>query len=276
VKILISADMEGITGVTAPEDVLPGNAAYDRFRRFFVRDVNAAVAGAFDGGATEVLVNEGHYHMRNLLLEDLDERAQLIVGHQKPHVMMEGIDRGVDLVFLVGYHAAAGEVGVLSHTFLPRGWIVRLNGEICSEGRMNALLAGAFGAGVGLVTGDQAACADALRFAPAARTVAVKEQIDRYAAICLPPARTEPAIREAAEQACRNAGEHRPVVADPPYRWSTWFANPSAAGRGELVPGVERVDANTLEWSFDDFPSSLKTFEAVAFLAGTAFEQVWD
>jgi D-amino peptidase len=276
VKVLISADMEGITGVSAPEDVLPGNAAYERFRRFFVRDVNAAIAGAFDGGATDVLVNEGHYHMRNLLLEDLDERAQLIVGHQKPHVMMEGIDRGVDLVFFVGYHAAAGEPGVLSHTFLPRGWIVRLNGEICSEGRMNALLAGAFGAGVGLVTGDQAACEDALRYAPGARTVAVKEQIDRYAAICLPPSRTEPAIREAAAHACRNVGEHPPVVVDPPYRWATWFANPSAAGRGELVPGVERTDANTLEWSSDDFPGSLRTFEAVAFLAGTAFEQVWD
>lgn len=275
-KILISADMEGITGVTAPEEVLPGNAAYERFRRLFVRDVNAAIAGAFDGGATEVLVNEGHYKMRNLALEDLDERAQLIVGHQKTYVMMEGVDRGVDLAFFVGYHAAAGEVGVLSHTFLPRGWIVRLNGEICSEGRMNAMLAGSFGVGIGLVTGDQAACSDAVRFAPAVRTVAVKEQIDRYAAICLPPSRTEPAIREAAAHACTNASDHRPVVTDPPFRWATWFANPSAAGRAGLVPGVNRPDGNMLEWSSEDFATSLKTFQAVAFLAGTAFEEVWD
>lgn len=275
-KILISADMEGITGVTAPEEVIPGSASYERFRRLFVRDVNAAIAGAFNGGATDVLVNEGHHKMRNLLLEELDDRAQLIVGHQKTYVMMEGIDRGIDLVFLVGYHAAAGEVGVLSHTFLPRGWIVRLNDEICSEGRMNAMLAGAFGVGVGLVTGDQAACADAVRFAPGVRTVAVKEQIDRYAAICLPPSRTEPAIREAAEQACRNAADHRPVVVDPPFRWVTWFANPSAAGRGGLVPGVERTDGNTLEWNSGDFAESLKMFQAVAFLAGSAFEEVWD
>jgi D-amino peptidase len=275
-KILISADMEGVTGVTAPADVIPGSTAYERFRRLFVRDVNAAIAGAFDGGATDVLVNEGPYYMRNLLLEELDERAQLIVGHQKPYVMMEGIDRGIDLVFFVGYHAAAGEVGVLSHTFLPRGWIVRLNGEICSEGRMNAMLAGSFAVGVGLVTGDQAACADALRFAPAIRTVAVKEQIDRYAAICLPPSRTEPAIREAAADACRNAAEHQPVVADPPYRWAVWFANPSAAGRAALIPGVERTDGTTLEWSSEEFAASIATFEAVAWLAGTAFEELWD
>jgi D-amino peptidase len=141
---------------------------------------------------------------------------------------------------------------------------------------MNALLAGSFGVGVGLVTGDRAACADAARFAPGVRTVAVKEEIDRYAAICLPPSRTEAAIREAAEQACRNATEHRPLVVDPPFRWATWFANPSAAGRGALVPGVQRRDGNTLEWSSDDFATSLKMFQAVAFLGGSAFEEVWD
>jgi D-amino peptidase len=275
-KILISADMEGVTGVTAAEDVIPGKAAWDRFRRFFVRDVNAAIAGAFDGGATGVVVCEGHYWMRNLLLEELDDRAQLIVGNQKTYLMMEGVDRGVDLVFLVGYHAASGEVGVLSHTFLPRGMVVRLNDEICSEGRMNAMLAGSFGAGVGLVTGDQAACADAVRFIHGVRTVAVKEQIDRYAAICLPPSRTEAAIREAAEAACSDAAAHRPLVGDPPFCWSLAFANPSAAGRGGLVPGVERVDDKTLVWSSDDFPSSLRTFQAVALLAATAFEEVFD
>lgn len=275
-KILISADMEGITGVTAAADVIPGNPAWDRFRRLFVRDVNAAIAGAFDGGATEVVVVEGHYWMRNLLLEELDDRAQLLVGNQKPYMMMEGIDRGVDLVFLVGYHAAAGEVGVLSHTFLPRGMIVKLNDEVCSEGRMNAMLAGAFGAGVGLVTGDQAACADAARFIPGVRTVAVKEQIDRYAALCLPPSRTEPAIREEARAACADAGAHRPLVVDPPYRWALWFANPSAAGRGGLVPGVDRVDDNTLSWSTDDVPTSLRMFQAVALLAATAYEEVFD
>lgn len=275
-KILISADMEGITGVTAAEDVIPGKPAWDRFRRFFVRDVNAAIAGAFDGGATEVVVTEGHYWMRNLLLEDLDDRAQLIVGNQKTYLMMEGIDRGVDLVFLVGYHAAGGEVGVLSHTFLPRGMIVRLNDEICSEGRMNAMLAGSFGVGVGLVTGDQAACADAARFIPGTRTVAVKEQIDRYAAICLPPSRTEPAIREEAQAACADAASFRPLVANPPFRWSLSFTNPSAAGRGALVPGVERVDDKTVVWSSDDFPGSLKAFQAVALLAATAYEEVFD
>jgi D-amino peptidase len=273
VKVLISTDMEGVTGVTAPDDVEPGTAAYERFRRLFMRDVNAAIAGAFDGGATDVLVNEGHNGMRNLLIEELDDRVQLIVGNHKPLIMMEGIDRGMDLVLLVGYHAPAGEAGVLSHTFLSRAITdVKVNGETCSEGRMNAILAGSFGVGVGLLTGDQAACADAVRYIPGIRTVAVKEQIDRYAAICLPPSRTDPLIREAAAMACKDAQSHPPLVIDPPFRWAVSLANPSMAGRAALIPTVDRVEVTAVTWSSDDFRTSYDTFAAVALIVGGSGE----
>jgi D-amino peptidase len=276
-RVLIAADMEGITGVTAPEDVLPGTAAWERFRRLFAGDVNAAIAGAFDGGATEAIVNEGHHKMRNLLIEDLDERAQLISGNHKPLIMMEGIDRDIDLVFLIGSHAPIGEAGILSHTFFAKGVTdVSLNDETCSEARMNAMLAGSFGVGVGLLTGDQAACADATRYIPGIRTVAVKESIDRYAGICLPPARTQPLIKEAAARACEGAGAHRPLVADPPYRWHVSFTNPSFAGRAALIPTVDRVGTKTVEWSSDDFRSSYDAFAAVALIVNASFEQVFD
>lgn len=273
VKVLISADMEGVTGVTAPEEVHPGTPAWERFRRLFLHDVNAAIAGAFEGGATGVLVNEGHNKMRNLMIEELDQRAQLISGGAKPLIMMEGIDREIDLVFFVGYHAPFGEAGVLSHMFLGKGvFDIRLNGETCSEGRMNALLAGSFGVPVGLVTGDDVACADAARYIPGVRTVAVKEAIDRYVAICLPPSRTEPLIREAAAQACKDTTAHRPLVIDPPYQWEMTLTNPSSAGRAALVPGVERVGARTVTWSFDDFGASVEAFAVVSTIVGGSFE----
>src|SRR5262249_18587062 len=90
-RVLISADMEGTTGVTGWNDVQPGQAQYERFRRLLTADVNAAVEGAFQGGATEVLVNEAHDGMRNILIEDLDERVEMISGLHKPLVMMEGV-----------------------------------------------------------------------------------------------------------------------------------------------------------------------------------------
>lgn len=116
---MISADMEGATGVTWSADVEPGTEQWQRFRRMFTGDVNACVAGLFDGGATDVLVNEAHSAQRNLLLEDLDERARMLTGRHKPLSMMQGIDSGVDGVVFLGYHTGAGVDGVLAHTYLP-------------------------------------------------------------------------------------------------------------------------------------------------------------
>jgi D-amino peptidase len=138
--ILISADMEGATGVTWPADVTPGTEQWQRCRRMFTSDVNAAIAGFFDAGAEGVLVNESHATMRNLLLEELDPRAVMLTGRHKDLSMVEGIQREeVTGVAFVGYHAAAGAEGVLAHTYLANSVTgVRVNGENGSEGRLNA------------------------------------------------------------------------------------------------------------------------------------------
>ena len=103
-KILISADMEGVTGVTTWDQVTPGHVEYGRFRRLMTEDVNAAVRGAFVGGADEVTVSDGHWNGGNILIEELDPRAQLNTGSPSPYSMMQGIDEGVNGVFFVGYH----------------------------------------------------------------------------------------------------------------------------------------------------------------------------
>ena len=176
-KVLISADMEGATGVTWPADVRPGTEQWQRFRKLFTGDVNAAVDGFLAGGATEVLVNEAHDTMRNLLLEELDERAELLTGRHKHLSMVEGIQHGdVGAVAFIGYHAGAGADGVLSHTYLANSITgVWVDGRPASEGRLNALVAAEFGVPVILVTGDDRACADAAGYAPEAETVAVKD-----------------------------------------------------------------------------------------------------
>jgi len=144
-------------------------------------DVNAAIAGARDSGANDVIVCDGHSSMRNLVIEELDPHASLARGRIKTYAMMEGI-AGSDLAFMIGYHAPAGEVGVLSHTWLGAAITdVKLNGDRCSEGRMNATLAGSFGVPVAMITGDDRACKDAEKYMPHARTVTVKTAVDRFA-----------------------------------------------------------------------------------------------
>lgn len=117
-KILIAADMEGITGVVCWDHVNPNHAEYPRFRRLMTGDVNAAIRGAFEGGSSEVIVSDGHNLGRNILIEELDPRARLNSGSPSPLSMVQGIDQGVKGVIFVGYHACIGsQNAILEHTW---------------------------------------------------------------------------------------------------------------------------------------------------------------
>lgn len=142
--VYISADIEGISGVVSPNHGNENYKDYERFRRLMTLEVNAAVAGAADGGADAVVVNDSHGRMSNILIEELDVRAELISGSPKPLGMMQGVEDSVDLAFLIGYHAASGTASaVLDHTTNGTVHQVRLNGEPLGEAGMNAYMAAA-------------------------------------------------------------------------------------------------------------------------------------
>jgi D-amino peptidase len=273
-KVLISADMEGATGVTFPDDCEPGHPRWEYCRRLLTGDVNAAVAGFADAGADEILVNEAHADQRNLLLDQLDERACLLIGTHKPLGMMEGIDRSPDAVAFVGYHTGAGEPGVLAHTYLPNTiTAVRINGAPASEGRMNALLAAEFGVPVVLVTGDDRACADAARYAPGAVGVAVKTCVDRYSAICLPPAASAQRIGEGARQALRSAAGPGATADD--YTYDVCFDAAHLAPVATYIPGVRQVDDLTVRFTLSTMYEAIRCFRAVTRLVTSGIEPTY-
>ena len=267
-KVYISADMEGVTGVTHSQDVIPGRSRYEQFRKLLTADVNAAIEGAAEAGATDFLVNEAHDGMRNIVLEDLDQRAEVIVGQQKPFVMMEGVSEA-DVAFFVGYHARAGTGGVLSHTFTAPQVVVgvELNGGPCSEGRVNAALAGLWDVPVGLVSGDDLTCEEAESLYIGVRTARVKTAVDRYTARCLPPEVSLRRIREAARTAVENAGELSPYTLEPPYTFTVEFATASTAAGVLFFPGLERVDDRRISWTHKDYQAAYKMFIGVMRLA---------
>jgi D-amino peptidase len=274
VKILISADMEGATGVTWPADVEPGTEQWQRCRRMFTSDVNAAVAGFLDGGADEVLINEAHATMRNLLLEDLDQRAVMLTGRHKDLSMVEGIQHGdVDGVAFVGYHAGAGAEGVLAHTYLPNSiTAVRVNGEPASEGQLNAYVAAQYGVPVVLVTGDDRACADAATYAPNAPAVAVKDCTSRYAAVCRTPAVTAAAIRSAAKQAAALTGRGEPCAAAD-YLAQVELDAAQLAQAAAIVPGVRRIADRVVEYEAWSGYELIRTFKVVCTMISAAIEE---
>jgi D-amino peptidase len=198
--------MEGITGLVDAVDVQPGGADYERGRVMMTEDVNAAVRGAVSAGATRVLVNDAHGPMRNLLPDLLHPAAHLVRGRPKAMGMLEGLEGGFDAALCVGYHARAGALGVLSHSFMGHEiedmWLdEHAVGEI---GLVHATAA-ALGVPVLLLTGDDSACAEMTQWDPGVTTVAVKLARDRFAAELRPVAEARQAIEAAAAAALRSA-----------------------------------------------------------------------
>lgn len=273
-KILISADMEGATGVTWPADVLPGTPQWERCRPIFTSDVNAAVLGFFDGGADEVLINEAHWSMRNLLLEQLDDRAEMITGRHKTLSMVEGVQHGdVDGIAFVGYHTGAGTEGVLAHTYLRNSITgVWVNDVRASEGLLNSHVVAEYGVPVVLVTGDDLTCEDALGYAPEALKVAVKDHVSRYTAVCRTPARTAADIRAAAKAAAALAVRQEPLVGGP-FTVALEFDAEHLSMAATVVPGVRRVGERKVVYTSDTMYEGIRTFKAVTTIVSAAVEE---
>ncbi len=163
-KLLISADMEGVSGLVHPTETNPGGYDYERGRALMTADVNAAVAGVLEAEpSAEVLVADAHGPFRNLLPEDLDRRVRLVRGKPRTLGMLAGLDDETDAVLFVGYHARAGEgPAVLAHTMSDAILDVRVDGRSMGEIGLNAAMAGHHGAAVVMLTGDDSACNELL------------------------------------------------------------------------------------------------------------------
>ncbi len=274
IRVLISADMEGITGVTCPDDVKPGGARWGYFRQLMAADVNAAVEGFFAAEAESVVVNDAHASKRNVPIEALDERGSLISGTHKRLGMMEGIDAGVDAVAFIGYHTGAGRQGVLSHTYIGTTILdVQINGEPANEGRMNALLAAEHGVPVVLITGDDLTCEDAATWAPGAQRVAVKTCIDRYAARCLPPVQTAALIRAAAERSVESV--ESPARPEGPFTYEVMFDATQAVIATTAIPSVEQVGERSVAFTLPTMVEAIRCFKVVSTLAAGSTEAAY-
>ena len=234
-------------------------------------EANAATAGAFDGGASSVVVNDSHGDMYNLLPEKLDPRAELILGSPKTLSMMQGFGPEFDVALFIGYHAAAGTQGaVLDHTYSGRLiYEVRLNGEPATEAELNAVFAGTYGVPVGLVTGDDKACAQAAKALPGIRTVVVKEGYGRNVARSMHPSAAREAIKKAAAETVAALGELQPYRPGPPFTLEADVANTSAADLCSLAPGTDRVGPRTVRFETEDFPEAFRCLLAWTYLGSS-------
>jgi D-amino peptidase len=272
VKILIAADMEGVSGVVHWDQVNSKHKEYDRFRKLMTGDVNAAIEGACEGGAEEVIVADGHGSARNILVEELDTRARLNSGSPSPFAMIQGVDTGVDAAMFVGYHARVGSRNaILDHTWssscVANVW---LNGQPVGEIGWNASVCGHYGVPVIMISGDQTACAEAVALLGEVETAEVKQARGRMAAECLPPEVSRQKIREAAARAVRGlrAGQApEPLRLNAPLRLTLELATSDMADRAAILPGAERLEGKRVEIVLDDAPTAYRAFRSAVALA---------
>lgn len=271
-KILIAADMEGVTGVVHWDQVYPSHPEYSRFRKLMTADVNAAVRGAFAGGATSVSVVDGHNNSRNILIEDLDPRATLYSGSPMPLSMVHGVDQDVDAVFFVGYHARIGAQNAnLDHTWSDeRIFGLSLNGRLVGESALNGAVCGHFNVPVIMVSGDQTVCAEVRDFFGDVETAVVKKAIGRMAAECYPPAVTEKLIEGAAENAVKRLLAKQapaPFKFDTPITMVADFVQSEMADKAMIMPGAKRLEDRKVEYVANDMVTIYFAFRTLLALA---------
>lgn len=249
-RIYISVDMEGISGINSPEYVLRAGQLFQTGQRLMTEDVNAAVRGAFDGGADEVIVADMHAASGNILVESLDPRALLLAG--TPHQpRFPFLDESVNGVFLVGYHAMAGtERGNLEHTMSSASWFrYTVNGVPFGEVEIDAAIAGECGVPVVMVSGDDKLCEESRKMLGNIEAAMVKQGLGRQSALCLSPEYGRKRVYESAKKAVERlkSGEKFPLfMLSSPVTVQTTYKMVPDADRANVY-GTRRVDGYTVE-----------------------------
>jgi D-amino peptidase len=269
-KILISADMEGISGIVHPSETNPGGHDYERGRALMTAEVNAAVAGVLEAvPGAEVLVADAHGSFRNLLPEELDRRVRLVRGKPRPLGMLAGLDDDTDAVLLIGYHARAGTgPAVLAHTIGDAVLDIRVNGRPMGEIGLNTALAGFHGAPVVLLSGDDAACAELLELVPGAATVAVKQALGQVAATALHPDEAREQLHRVAAKAIRRHDRVPLLILTGPLKVEVDLYGPYPVDLATLIPGVTRAPgARTVTFTADDMLQAYRLIQLITQLA---------
>jgi len=260
-KVFISVDMEGVCGVIHWDDVNRRGDDYPLFRKLMTQETNAAIKGALEAGATEILVRDSHGSARNILPDLLHPEAELIRDWSGgPLSMMEGIDETFDAVIFIGYHARAGTPdAVLKHTMTGTIFDVILNGKKMPEAGINGAIASYFGVPVVLVAGDLAICNQAKELFGDVETVAVKQGIGK-AAKMLHPSKAQQMIEEKTKAALERLSDFKPYKLSAPYTMEVTFTNEEIAERSSWIPGAKRSGDRSVSFTSSDFMEVLKFF----------------
>jgi len=258
-KIYILADLEGVCGVVHPDQTIVAGPKYEKAREWLTLEVNAAVQGAIEGGATEVLVLDGHgmSNACNLIAENLHEDARYIQG--VPWLdYPQSLDSSFDGLFQIGAHAMAGtKAAILEHTMSSGSWVeMRINGVPTGEIGLIAAIAGSYGVPFVMVSGDDKACAEAAAIVPEVERAIVKRGITRHSADMLSIPAAQDLIRAKAE--AEKIGRIAPAVADSPAEIEIFYLRTNYVDTITERDGVRKIDGRRVVFTGKDIAEAYR------------------
>ncbi len=264
-KVLISTDIEGVAGVFHPQQTRAGNPEYERARLLMTHEANAAIAGAFDGGAAEVLVNDSHGDFRNMPPDLLDERAQQVMGKPRYLSMMAGVDEGVHAVCMIGYHSRAQGRGILAHTINSFAFArIFFNDLELGEAGIYGALAGEYGVPVVMCSGDDAFIAEHRPLFPEARFVQTKRATGQTSGISLSPAQACSAIRAGVAATLATQTTARPFVLNGPLAVRVQTQTPALADLFCQWPSLQRLAGDEIGFEAPTVEAAVRTINSLS------------
>jgi D-amino peptidase len=272
-RVFLSADIEGVAGITREEQTDPSSPLHAASCQLFTQEVNAAIEGALESGVQEIVVSDGHWTGINLRPEELHPRAELVSGSPRRLSMASGLGPGFDAAFLIGYHASIGTPdAVLDHTYSESRVVheVRLNGAPQSEGSLTGYLCGVFDCPVALFTGDAAAVSQMHEFVLEVEGVVVKEGLGRQSARSLHPQVARERIRAGAARAIERLPTIPPMRLAGAVHLEVDLVTALMADSCERVPCVTRLAPRTIGYVSEDYTEVYRMFLALVDLASIA------
>ena len=267
-KVYISADIEGITGVAHDNQTVSSSSEFQQARKWMTSDVNAAIDGALVSGAEEIYVKDAHGEGRNILLDDLRKEAYLISGWDTMISMVQGIDETFDALILIGYHSMVyTRNGILAHTMSGCVKNLSLNDRPFGEPEISALTAGHYGVPVIFIAGDQTAVSELEGFVGKIPHAITKYGMGRETGKLMHPEITSKAITEGVSKGLSDLSRFKPFQIDLPITMSMKLSMPKMADLIELVPDVRRISVDEVTYQADNVINMLRMFRVMLGLA---------
>jgi len=248
-RIFISVDMEGIGGIGTPAMTSPTGKDYELGRKLMTDEVNTVVGVILQRGPADILVNDSHGDMQNLLHTELDPRVTYIQGAVKPFGMVEGLDSTYAAAIFLGYHSRAGTPnGFIAHTGTGAVKGLWLNDIEVGEGELNAAYAGSIGVPVIMAAGDSAFVEQCTRTVKV-EAVATKYAVTPQSARLLHPKVVQERLVAAAGRALANRSSAKPWVIGKPVKVRLRLSDNTVPQILQAIPGVRQVDGFTVEFT---------------------------